>query len=95
MFNALKTLDAFNALILKYPNGISDVQSLSEEQRAWVELKIQVIAQGVCVPEVVVQLRSFFNRLSTSTEDIPCQELQRMASFVFGHKDEILRLLRV
>ena len=39
-----KSIDAYNALVQKYPNGISDVSALSEEQKAWLQITIQAIS---------------------------------------------------
>ena len=39
--NCRKALDALGAIREKFPSGISDVAVISEESRAWVQMKIQ------------------------------------------------------
>lgn len=95
MTDSLRTLDAFNALLQKYPGDGPIVCNLSEEQRAWLALKMQVLAEGAAMQNISVKLQDISDRISHATEDIPCEELQQMASYIFGHKNEVLRLIQV
>lgn len=90
-----KSIDAYNALVQKYPNGVSDITILTEEQKAWIQMKIQALAdvnQKIQLEEKLTKIR---NRLVHSTEDIPDSELQNIVSFVFENTDEIGKLLGV
>lgn len=95
MTDSLRTLDAFNALLQKYPGDGPIVCNLSEEQRAWLALKMQVLAGGISLPTIIGRLWDISNRISRATEDIPCDELQQMASYIFEHRNEVLKLIQV
>lgn len=95
MTDSLRTLDAFNALLQQYPGEGPVVHDLSEEQRAWLALKMQVLAGGISLPTVFGRLWDISNRISRATEDIPCDELQQMASYIFEHRNEVLKLIQV
>ena len=82
-----KSREALNALQQKYPDGMPDVYRLSDEQKAWLELKIQMLAEGL--QQQVTELHKIHNRLAHSTEDIPNKELQKMVSFVFDNMEGI------
>ncbi len=77
--------EALTALQQKYPVDMPDVFRLSDEQKAWLELKIQAVAEGLQPP--VTELHKIRNRLAHATEDIPDKELQKMVSFVFGNME--------
>ena len=47
MIYCQKALKAVNEIIEKYPNGITDINSISEESRAWFEKKVQQIRECV------------------------------------------------
>lgn len=73
----------------KFPDGAPDVRSLSDEQKAWLHMKIQSLADGVMPSQAVAQLQNIGNRLTSATEDIPDDEMQRIVSFVFENMTEI------
>ena len=73
----------------KFPDGMPDVHSLSDEQKAWLHIKIQSIAEGFVPSQVIHQLEKIGNRLAHATEDVPDDEMQRIVSFVFANMDEI------
>ena len=77
------------ALRQKFPDGAPDVYSLSDEQKAWLQMKIQSLADEVTLSQTVAQLQKFGNRLTSATEDIPDDEMQRIVSFVFENMAEI------
>lgn len=80
--------DRISILQQKYPNGISDITMLSEEQKAWLQITIQEISN--CKEfKLVSNLQRIHNRLIHSLEDIPNKELQEMASYIFSNIDEI------
>lgn len=80
--------DRISILQQKYPNGISDITMLSEEQKAWLQITIQAISN--CKEfKLVSNLQRIHNRLIYSLEDIPDKELQEMASYIFSNIDEI------
>ena len=84
---------AILALRQKYPCGVGDVGALSDEQRAWLQMKMQVLADGARPSQIAVRLQKIRSHLVHATEDIPAAELQKMVSFVFGHLDEIDNLI--
>ena len=73
--------------------GMPDVYRLSDEQKAWLELKIQTLAEGFQPPQPVMELHKIRNRLAHATEDIPNKELQKMVSFVFNNMEEMRALI--
>lgn len=85
--------EALTALQQKYSSGMPNVYRLSDEQKAWLELKIQTIAEGIQPPQPVMELHKIRNRLAHATEDIPDKELQKMVSFVFDNMEEIRALI--
>lgn len=88
MNKELSIQDRISILQQKYPNGISDVSVLSEEQKAWLQITIQAISN--CKEfKLVSNLQRIHNRLIHSLEDISDKELQEMASYIFNNIDEI------
>ena len=79
---------SYNALVAtqqKYPN----VAKLSDEQKAWLVIKIQTIAQGLKTKKELVELKKMGERLLHATEDIPNKELQKMLTFIFTNIETI------
>lgn len=70
-----------------------DVRSLSDEQKAWLVMKIQSIADGAKPSELAVRLGKIRNRLVHATEDVSDDKLQKMVSFVFENMGEIEKLM--
>lgn len=89
-----KSIDAFRALIQKYPNGVSDITILTEEQKAWIQMKIQVLADVNKKKQLAEKLIKIRNNLVHATDDIPDSELQKIVSFIFENINEIKDLLR-
>ncbi|WP_072811749.1 hypothetical protein [Fibrobacter sp. UWR3] len=73
----------------KFPDGTPNVHSLSDEQKAWLHMKIQSIAEGIVPSPVISQLEKIGNRLTHATEDIPDDEMQKIVSFIFANMNEI------
>ena len=89
-----KSQEALIALKTKYPEGIKDVRSLSEEQKAWVEITIKAITKDLKQQEIVAKLQKIHNRIAHATEDIPNKELQKIVSFVFENINEVGNVLK-
>lgn len=85
---------ALNALRQKFPTNIPDVFSLSDEQKAWLQMKIQTLAEVSEQSVMIVSLQRIRNRFVHATEDIPDKEFQKMVSFVFENMGEIERLVK-
>lgn len=83
------TKDAITVLRQKFPDGMPNVRSLSDEQKAWLHMKIQSIAEEIVPFQVISQLEEIGNRLIHATEDIPDDEMQKIVSFVFANMDKI------
>ena len=83
--NAKIVLDALHQ---KYP-AMPDVRSLSDEQKAWLQMKIQLLADCVAPSHTLLHLQKIGKRLMHATEDIPDDEMQRIVSFVFENMGEI------
>lgn len=90
-----KSIDAYNALVQKYPNGVSDITILTEEQKAWIQMKIQALADVNQKKQLAEKLNNIQNNLVHATDDISDSELQNIVSFVFENMDEIGKLLGV
>ena len=85
--------EALTALQQKYYDGMPDIYRLSDEQKAWLELKIQTLAEGLQPPQPIMELHKIRNRLAHATEDIPDKELQKIVSFVFNNMEEMRALI--
>lgn len=90
-----KSIDAYNALVQKYPNGVSDITILTEEQKAWIQMKIQALADVNKKKQLAEKLIKIRNNLVHATDDIPDSELQKIVSFIFENTNEIGKLLGV
>ena len=90
-----KSIDAYNALAQKYPNGVSDITILAEEQKAWIQMKIQALADVNKKKQLAEKLIKIRNNLLHATDDIPDSELQKIVSFIFENTNEIGKLLGV
>ena len=89
MSRLVQAKNALTALKQKFPDGAPDVSLISEEQKAWLELKIQMLTEGVQSSQTIMELRKIRNQLAHATEDIPNKELQKMVSFVFNNINDI------
>ena len=81
--------DTIASLRQKFPDGMPNVRSLSDEQKAWLHMKIQSIAEEIVPSQVISQLEEIGNRLIHATEDIPDDEMQKIVSCVFANMDKI------
>lgn len=90
-----KSIDAYNALVQKYPNGVSDITILTEEQKAWIQMKIQALADVNKKKQLAEKLIKIRNNLLHATDDIPDSELQKIVSFIFENTNEIGKLVGV
>lgn len=90
--NENKSRNALAALQQKFP-AVPDIRSLSDEQKAWIVMKIQSLAEVAERAQIALQLQKIRNRLVHATEDISDRELQKMVSFVFSNIDEIEKLV--
>jgi len=84
-----KSLDALTALKQKFPENVPDVHSLTDEQKAWLQIKIQALSDGSTSSGIAVSLQKIRNRLIHATEDVPDCELQKIVLFVFNNMNEI------
>lgn len=85
--------EAFSSLLQRFADGAPDVKALSDEQRAWIELTIQALANVDAALSIANQLQKMHNRVASATEDLPLEELQGMVSYIFNHKNDISKLL--
>ena len=69
-----------------------NVRSLSDEQKAWLQMKIQLLADCVAPSQTLLHLQKIGKRLMHATEDIPDDEMQRIVSFVFENMGEIEKM---
>lgn len=86
--------DTIASLRQKFPNGAPNVRSLSDEQKAWLHMKIQSLANEVSPSHTIAQLQKIGKRLSYATECIPDDEMQKMVAFVFDNMAEIEHIAR-
>ena len=87
-----QTHKALVAMQEKYPDRMPDVLILSEEEKAWIVVKIQIIAQGLKTKKKLVRLEKIGQRLLHATEEIPDEELQKMLAFIFENMEEFKRI---
>ena len=88
------SLDALFALQQEFPDGTPDVRILSKEQKAWLHIQMQSLSCGMRQLNVYARLKKMCGRLLHATEDIPDEELQKMASFIFENINEIQKALK-
>lgn len=81
--------DTVTVLRQKFSDGVPSVYSLSDEQKAWLQMKIQSLADDVTPSQAISQLQKIGIRLTHATEDVPDEEMQRIISFVFENMTEI------
>jgi len=85
--------NALAALQEKYLDHVPAVHMLSDEQKAWLEMKIQTVTEGLIQPRMIAELKKINNRLAHATRDIPDSELQKIVTFVFRNMEEINTLI--
>ncbi|MBR4629626.1 MAG: hypothetical protein IKO57_04190 [Treponema sp.] len=89
-----RSKDALSALKQKYA-VVPDVRSLSDEQKAWLQMKIQTLCGVAQEKNIVLALQKIGNRLAHATEDLSDSELQKIVSFVFENMGEIEKIVSV
>ncbi len=90
-----KALTAITKIKEKFPNGISDVASVSEESRAWIQIKIQQFRE--CIKEVKLPSKSSWwetlrltrNKTAHQKEDFTDNEFSDLCSKVFSNIEKI------
>ena len=87
-----RSKDALSALKQKY-SVAPDIHSLSDEQKAWLQMKIQTLCSVAQEKNIVFTLQKIRNRLAHATEDLTDSELQKIVSFVFENISEIENLV--
>lgn len=84
-----KALERINEIIQKYPSGISDIDSISEEARAWIEKKIQQTRECLknvhfpSLPSWWKTLRLSRNKTAHQTEDFTDEEFSDLSGKLF------------
>lgn len=99
--NCRKALDALDAIREKFPLGISDVAKISEESRAWVQMKIQHFRE--CIKEEGLSLSKYSwwnlmrlsrNKTAHQKEDFSDNEFLGLCDTLFPNIPKILSDLR-
>lgn len=90
-----KALERINEIIQKYPSGISDIDSISEEARAWIEKKIQQTRECLknvhfpSLPSWWETLRLSRNKTAHQTEDFTDEEFSDLSGKLFSNIQKI------
>ncbi len=91
-----KAVTLIEEIIDKYPSGISDVMTITEEARAWLQIKIQQLRE--CLKRVWFvyskkiwwePLRLTRNKAAHQTEDLSDEAFSELCSTLFTHIDTI------
>lgn len=90
-----KALERINEITQKYPSGISDIDSISEEARAWIEKKIQQTRECLknvhfpSLPSWWETLRLSRNKTAHQTEDFTDKEFSDLSGKLFSNIKKI------
>ena len=90
-----KALERINEITQKYPSGISDIDSISEEARAWIEKKIQQTRECLknvhfpSLPSWWETLRLSRNKTAHQTEDFTDEEFSDLSGKLFSNIKKI------
>ena len=90
-----KALERINEITQKYPSGISDIDSISEEARAWIEKKIQQTRECLknvhfpSLPSWWETLRLSRNKTAHQTEDFTDEEFSDLSGKLFSNIPKI------
>ena len=90
-----KALERINEISQKYPSGISDIDSISEEARAWIEKKIQQTRECLkkvhfpSLPSWWEILRLSRNKTAHQTEDFTDKEFSDLSGKLFSNIKKI------
>ena len=90
-----KALTPIRAIIEKYPDGIKDIQSISEEARAWIQIKVQQFRE--CIKKVYFPnkpvwweaMRISRNKIAHQEEDLSDSVLTSILSTVSSNLSKI------
>ena len=90
-----KALTPIRAIIEKYPDGIKDIQSISEEARAWIQIKVQQFRE--CIKKVYFPnkpvwweaMRITRNKIAHQEEDLSESVLTSILSTVSSNLSKI------
>lgn len=94
--NCRKALDALGAIREKFPSGISDVAKISEESRAWVQMKIQHFRE--CIKDEGLSLSKYSwwnpmrlsrNKTAHQKEDFSDNEFLQLCDTLFQNIQKI------
>ena len=94
--NCRKAIDALHAIREKFPSGSSDVTVISEESRAWVQVKIQQFRE--CIKDEGLSLSKFSwwnpmrlsrNKTAHRKDDFSDSEFSRLCDTLFLHIQNI------
>ena len=90
-----KALKPILELKQKYPNGINDINDLSEEQVAWIQIKVQQFRECIkkvdfaCKPVWWESMRLTRNKIAHQEENLPPEELSSLISTVSENLEKI------
>lgn len=90
-----KALKPISELKQKYPDGINDINDLSEEQSAWIQMKVQQFRECikkvdfVCKPVWWESMRLTRNKIAHQEENLPPEELSSLISTVLENLEKI------
>ena len=90
-----KALRIIEEIIEKYPSGISDVMTITDEARAWLQIKIQQLRECLkrvwfpSKPDWLETIRQSRNKTAHQTEDLSDEAFSELCSNVFTHIDKI------
>lgn len=90
-----KALTPIRAILEKYPEGIKDIHSISEEARAWIQIKVQQFRE--CIKKVYFPnkpvwweaMRISRNKIAHQEEDLPDSVLTSILSTVSSNLSKI------
>ena len=94
--NCRKALDALGAIREKFPSGISDVAKISEESRAWIQMKIQHFRE--CIKDEGLSLSKYSwwnpmrlsrNKTAHQKEDFSDNEFLQLCDTLFQNIQKI------
>lgn len=90
-----KSLNPIRTILEKYPNGIKDINSITEESRAWIQIKVQQFRE--CIKHVYFPnkpvwweaMRISRNKIAHQEEDLPDSVLTSILSIVSSNLSKI------
>ncbi|WP_294424847.1 VWA domain-containing protein [uncultured Treponema sp.] len=90
-----KALKPISELKQKYPDGINDINDLSEEQVAWIQIKVQQFRECIkkvdfaCKPIWWESMRLTRNKIAHQEENLSQEELSSLISTVSKNLEKI------